>query len=145
MQGLQTVSNSDPLGIDVAQRRKARLAVEADARRNADPSFDILHPIATNPAMEQTWGPFLEALRESAGGKKLVLKGGANEAGSNRLVGASAQPRFPLDSRSDPFGPHGFIGANGGDEGDMYALRDNQFASTNPAMGGLSGLLRKKR
>jgi hypothetical protein len=81
--------------------------------------------------------------REAAGQGPMEQRfgGGGVESQITSPLGAPL-----VDPRAEPMGPHGFVGMHGGDEGDdMYAIRDNQFASTNPAMGGLSGLLRKKR
>ena len=55
-------------------------------------------PDRRNPAMDQTWGPYLDILHEQ-GGK---LAGGASPAGSNQMLGTSMQPGSPMGASPTP-------------------------------------------
>ncbi len=108
-------------------------------------SFQNRDTIDRTQLMNPMWAKFLDMIKAQAGGKAIKLAGGASAPGSNQIRGTNIMPGQVEDPRALPMGPHGFLGANGGDEGDMFGIRDDKFASTNPALGGLSGLLRKKR
>jgi hypothetical protein len=103
-----------------------------------------------NPDLDMTaqmnpmWARWLDILKEQAGGKTMKLAGGPSAPGSNQLTGQAVMPAQVHDPRKNPMGPHGFLGAYGGDEGDIYGIRDNQFASTNPSLDALTRLGKKR-
>lgn len=107
-------------------------------------SFQGRDTIDRTQLMNPMWARWLDLLKEQAGGKDIKLAGGPSAPGSNQMRGTSVMPAQVHDPRQSPLGPHGFLGAYGGDEGDMYGIRDNQFASTNPSLSALTRLGKKR-
>jgi hypothetical protein len=104
-------------------------AIRGRAMRPLAPGMEFVNPM---------WARWLDTLKEQAGGKEINL------AGPPAAEGTAFQPVPVEDPRQHPLGPHGFLGAHGGDEGDMYGIRDNQYARVSPALDALTRLGKKR-
>ena len=115
-----------------------------DPASSYNQSFQDRDTIDRTQLMNPMWARWLDMVKAQAGGKAVKFAGGPSAPGSNQLTGESVMPAEVHDPRKNPLGPHGFLGAHGGDEGDIFGIRDDQFASTNPSLYALTQLGKKR-